>query len=420
MSVLIAGGGEAAVHFVAELRRLGYGEAITIVSDEPGLPYQRPPLSKGVLRGEVGPADLIVRDETFFAGLGVEVVHDRVVAAMPPPRGPGSGVAVGSSGRRYRHSVLALAHGGFARRLDLDASGPEQHVVRTLADAQRLGDRLRGAARRVGVVGGGFIGLEVAAVARSLGHEVTVVEQGESVMSRAVSVDVAASVAAIHGGQGIELVLGADVRHVQTAPGGGTVIRMPDRSVVVDELVVGIGLEVDGSLAAQCDLEFDGGVVTDEHGATAHPRIVAFGDCSAQRPAGSRARPRRIESVANATDQAIGAAAVIVGRPRSARPAPWFWSDQGQVKLQMVGGLQPADQCLLRGDPASGAFGVLHLRGGVLVGGEFLNRAGDALAARRLVGAAARLDPVLAADPDRRLRDAVHGDDRMLSGGGAR
>ena len=379
-SIVIAGAGQAAVQLAGSLRQGGFDGAITVVGDEPGLPYQRPPLSKEFMAGVTGTAAPLLRPESFYAAERIALRGGQRVTAIDRAA---SRVTV-SSGESLDYGHLVLATG--ARNRPLMCEGVQLagvHGLRTLADATVLRDHL-GSARAVVVIGAGFIGLEFAAVAAARGLPVTVVELAPRCLARAVSVPMAAHIADAHRGwnvrmcfeTGVARLFGADhVEAVETTSGE----RMP-----ADLVLVGIGVIPNVELAAEAGLLTSNGIVVNEHLLTSDPAISAIGDCAIF-PSPFAPAPVRLEAVQNAADQARAVASGLLGRPAAYAKVPWFWSDQGTLKLQIAGLSTGHDRCVLRGDPAQGGFSVFCFQGERLLAVESLNRPGDHMMARRML-----------------------------------
>ena len=382
-TVVIVGAGQGGLQVAASLREGGFDGAIVLVGDEPGLPYQRPPLSKGYLTGEVGADRLLLRREAFYVDRRIDLLAGERAVAIDRP---GRRVRLASGGAlAYDHLVLATG----ARDRPLPVPGAELDGVlrlRTRAEAELLRQRLAGGVRDAVVVGAGFIGLEFASVAAKLGARVHVIEMTRRPMARAVSPDVSAFFHAAHAGAGAGILFGATVARLVGADGRVAGVETGDGlRIPADLVVVGIGVVPNTELAAGAGLAVDDGIVVDEHLLTADPAISAVGDCAAY-PSRFAAGRVRLESVQNAVDQARCVAARLAGRPPAPYAAvPWFWSDQGKLRLQIVGLTAGHDVAVVRGDVEGGAFSVFCFRGRRLVGIESVNRPADHMAGRRLL-----------------------------------
>ncbi len=381
-AVVIVGTGQAGFQVAASLRDGGLAGPIVMVGDEGGLPYQRPPLSKAYLDGKADEETLSLRPASFFAEHGIELRAGETVTAIDREA---RAVALGSGDRiGYRHLVLATG----AHNRPLPVPGVELDGVlqlRTLPDAAELKRRLAGARHAV-VVGAGFIGLEFAAVAAARGVGVTVFEATDRPMSRALSREMSAFFLARHEAAGIRFVLGGAVDAILGAENRVTGVETLDgRHFPADLVLVGIGVIPNADLAREAGLAVGNGIVVDETLLTSDPDISAIGDCAYHPSRFAHGGSVRVESVQNAVDQARCVAARLTGRPAPYDAVPWFWSDQGPLKLQIAGLSSPHDEAVLRGDPGSGSFSVFCFGGGGLVGVESVNRPADHMVARRLL-----------------------------------
>ena len=392
--VVIVGTGQGGLQTAASLREAGFAGPVTLVGDEPDLPYQRPPLSKAYLLGKMAEEGLRLRSEAFYARNAIDLLAGERVAAIDRAA---RRVRL-ANGKELGFDHLVLATG--ARNRPLPVRGADLDGVlylRTLAEARDLKARIAGA-REVVVVGAGFIGLEFAAVARQLGKEVHVVEATQRPMGRAVSAQMSWFFTERHMGWGAKLLLGAGVARILGQGGRVVAVEATDgQRLPADLVVVGIGVLPNAELAAEAGLAVQDGIVVDANLLTADPAISAIGDC-ARYPSRFAGAPARLESVQNAADQGRCVAARIAGRPAAYDAVPWFWSDQGDLKLQIVGLTMGHDATALRGDPASGRFSVFCFRGGRLVGIESVNRPADHMAGRRLLAGEPGLTPAQAAD----------------------
>lgn len=399
--IVVVGTGQAAFQLAASLREEGWSAPITLVGDEPGLPYNRPPLSKAFLKGERGSVDLALRPEAFFAdrqlGLrtGVRVLSiDRAARR----------VAL-SDGETLGYAHLVLATGTRNRRLDVPGVGLAGVTsLRTQAEASALWDHVR-AARRAVVVGAGFIGLEFAAVAATMGCAVRVIEAGPRAMGRAVTAGTAATFTRWHEAQGTVFSFATGVAAILGEDSVRAVRCMDGAEHPADLVLVGIGVEANDDLAAGAGLAVAGGVVVDEQLGTADPAISAIGDCAVYPSRHAGGASVRLESVQNAVDHARSLAAHLAGRSRPYDAVPWFWSDQGPLKLQIAGLTAGSDAHVTLGEAESCA--VLCFRGGRLAGVESINRPAEHMAARKLLRGEAPITPEMAAAPGFSLREAA-------------
>ena len=393
--VIVAGTGHAGFGVAAALREMGYAGRIVMIGDEPHRPYQRPPLSKGYLQGASDDAKLAMRSETFYAEKNLQLVLSRRLTALD--RGRRCLVLDDGSEHEYGHLVLAVG----ARNRPLRLPGVELrgvHYLRTLEDARAIKGALA-SARNAVVVGAGFIGLEFAATAAKLGLNVTVVEVADRALARALTPEIAAIVAREHRSHGVRLMFSTEVRKMVGAEGAVVAVQIGgDVEIPADLVVVGIGVLPNSELADAAGLVVRNGIVVDELLATSDPDISAVGDCAAHPNAFAGGATVRIESVQNATDQARCLAARLVGKAAPYRSVPWFWSDQGNMKLQIAGLTAGYDQVVLRGSPDSAACSAFCFKQGQLLGVESLNKPGDHLTGRRLLAQHSSITAAQAAD----------------------
>ncbi|SDR56932.1 3-phenylpropionate/trans-cinnamate dioxygenase ferredoxin reductase subunit [Rhizobiales bacterium GAS113] len=406
--IVVAGTGQAGYQLAASLRELGYEGAITLVGEEPHEPYRRPPLSKTFLAAEASQESLMLRPSAFFRDRRITMLPDMQVVSIDRARRQ---VALCDGGRlEYDH--LALAVGARNRLLPVPGAGREGvRYLRSLPESRALRDLLQGPKLSIIVIGAGFIGLEFAVVARKLGHGVTVLEIGDRAMGRAISATCAAYFASAHRGLGIDLRFATAALRILGEGEHGCVraVELTDGvTLPADLVVVGIGVIPNVELAAEAGLATGDGIRVDPYLSTGDPSVSAFGDCAVFPTPHAGGRQVRLESVQNAVDQGKSLAARLVGRPAVYEALPWFWSDQGALKLQIAGLSHGSDHEVTRGDPASGSFSVFRFCGARLIAVESLNRAGDHVAARRLLAARAPVSPAQAADLGHDLKAQAH------------
>ncbi|WP_442504113.1 NAD(P)/FAD-dependent oxidoreductase [Marinivivus vitaminiproducens] len=407
--VVIVGAGQAGLQLAASLRQEGWQEAITLVGDEPHLPYQRPPLSKGFLLGKTTQSGLFLRSANFFSDQSIDLLVGERAAGIDVPERK---VRLASGGS-LSYGSLVLATGTRPRMppipgIELDGV----LALRGLDDAARLRERLE-QARSLVVIGGGFIGLELAAVAVTQGKDVTVVEAASRPMARVVAPEMSAFYAREHQARGIRLLCGSGVARIEGALGRVTgVVTSDNASVPADVVVVGIGVQANDELAVAAGLSARDGVVVDALLGTGAPGLFAIGDC-VRAPHPAAPEPIRIESVQNAVDQAKAVAASIVGKPAPYAALPWFWSDQYDLKLQIAGLSHGHETTQVLGDPEARRFSLLYFRDRRLIAVDSVNRPGDHMAARRLLSSGMILTPDTASMPAFELKAFVQG------GGGA-
>ncbi|MEU7811937.1 FAD-dependent oxidoreductase [Pseudonocardia sp. NPDC049154] len=397
--VVVVGGGHAGAALVALLRQGGHRGEIVLIGDETDPPYQRPPLSKKFAGDEVEQA---IRPPEFYAEQGVILrLGERVVALDPAAR-----TVTTAAGETLRYDVAVLATG--ARPRALLAPGADLTGVvglRTLADARVLRDWVA-QRRRLVIVGAGYVGLEVAAVAAAAGVPVTVLEREERVLNRVASAELSAIMTSAHGAHGVDVRVGALVAELVSSGGAVTGVRLESGETLPAEgVLVGIGAVPRTELAEAAGLECAGGIVVDERARTSDPAMLAIGDVTS-RPVDGVGQ-MRLESIPSATEQAKQAAATILGGAPPEAEIPWFWSDQMDHKLKIAGVVRPGRTVVLRGDPAAGRFALFHLEDGQVRAVETSNSPADFMAGKKLIAAGTFVEPALLADPGVPLRDVV-------------
>lgn len=392
--IVIAGAGQAGVQAALSLRDEGYTGRIDLIGDEPGLPYQRPPLSKAYLTGKMSRTSLELRPQDILDKLAIHLTSDCRIERIDPVAHT---VRTTNNSLAYDHLIIATG----TRNRPLPIPGHTLdgvHQLRTAADADLLRPRLA-TLKHIVIIGAGFIGLEVAAVAAALGAKVTVLEAAHRPMARALSEPMSDFFRAAHETNGINLAFGTTAARIEENAGRVRAVETADgKTFPADVVLIGIGVIPNTELAAEAGLAINNGIVVDEMMATADPAISAIGDCASFPQFFAAGTMMRIESVQNAADQGRCVAARLTGKPKPYRAVPWFWSDQGPLKLQMAGLSMPHDHAVLRGDPASGAFSVFCFRDDKLVGVESVNKPADHMIARRLIGAGTPLTPAEATD----------------------
>ena len=398
--VVIAGAGHAAGQVVATLRQKQFDGDIVLIGEESWLPYQRPPLSKKYLAGELPAERLHFKPPDFYDEPAVEVRLNTEIAAI---HHADHNIET-ASGDRVDYDKLVLALGSRPRPLNVEGSNLDGvHYLRTIDDVDRIRSDLDVAADVV-IVGAGYIGLEVAAVTRQLGRNVTVLEMADRVMSRVVSPAVSDFYQAQHERHGVELLLstglesfvGNDrVQAVQTSDG---------RTISANTVVIGVGIVPNTELATAAGLHVEDGIVVDDHCRTSDGDIFAVGDCTSH-PNSIYGRRLRLESVHNALEQAKTAAANICGEDTAYAQVPWFWSDQYDLKLQIAGISDGYDDVVVRGDPQAASFSCLYLRAGRLIACDAVNAPRDFVQSKALIAARMVIDPQRLADSGTQLRD---------------
>ncbi|MGP3637358.1 NAD(P)/FAD-dependent oxidoreductase [Streptomyces sp. 24-1644] len=390
--VVVVGAGQAGADFVAALRMAGHQGPVTLVGEEPGYPYALPPLSKAYLSGKATAEDLHIRPPSMYEQQRIELRTGTRVSAID--RAARHVVLTG--GERLAYTRLVLATGGRARRLPAPGldEAPNVHYLRTLADASAMRHQFVPGARLV-VVGGGYVGLEVAAIARRGGLDVTVLEALPRVLARVTAPQVSAFYQRVHTEEGVDIRVGAAVTGFAFAADGSVAaveLKSGER-LDTDIVLVGIGLIPHTELAEQAGLAVDNGIVVDEHCRTEDPAVLAIGDCTSH-PCGEHGGRRRLESVPNASEQARTAAATVTGNLQPYTAIPWFWSDQYNVKLKTTGLSAGYDDVVIRGTTDTGrSFAAFYLKDGQVRAADVISSPRDFTAARKLVAARARVDP---------------------------
>ncbi|MFP6850475.1 MAG: FAD-dependent oxidoreductase [Pseudomonas sp.] len=399
-AILIIGAGQAGAEVAFCLRKLGCKARVILVGEESVQPYQRPPLSKAYLNGQVDLEDLYVKPAATYLAADIEVRTGVRAERIDRARKR----VFFSDGSSESYDKLVLATGGLPRRLQCSGVESAQrlqnlHYLRTVEDVKRIRHQFHKNARLV-LVGGGYIGLEVAAVACKEGLKVTVLEALPRVLARVTAPEVSAFYENVHRAAGVDIRTNAAVSGTETDPSGdavSAVVLGDGSSLPVDVMIVGIGLVPATELAGTAGLVVDNGILVDAFMRTSDPDVLAVGDCACY-PSTLYGRNLRIESVPNALEQARTAAATICGQERPHDAVPWFWSDQYDLKLQMVGLSQGYDTVVVRGDPAQRSFVAFYLREGHLIAVDAVNRPQEFMMSKRLVAQSVSVDPELLSD----------------------
>ena len=398
--VVIAGAGHAAGQVVGSLRQHDFGGQIVLVGDDPWLPYQRPPLSKNFLAGDMAAERLYVKPPGFYKEAGVELRLGAMITAID--RDARTLSIDGTDDVAYDTLVLAL--GSRVRRLHVDGEQLGRvHYLRNIADVEAIRADMQ-TGRRLVVIGAGYIGLEVAAVARQAGLDVTVIEMADRVMSRVVSPETSDFYQIEHTNQGVKLRLSTRVASLRGKKRVKAVVTADDEEIPADLVVIGVGIVPNTELASAAGLDVDDGIVVDDHCRTADANIYAVGDCTSH-PNAIYDRRLRLESVHNALEQAKTAAANICGEDVAYCDVPWFWSDQYDLKLQIAGLSQGFDDVVIRGNPAERSFSCLYLRAGRLIAVDAINAPRDYVQSKQLIEDGAMLDVERLADATIQLKE---------------
>ena len=400
-TTIIAGAGHAGGQTAISLRQAGYEGRIVVCGAEPAAPYQRPPLSKKYLSGELARERVFLRPESFYARNGIELRPGCPVREIDPERR----TVTLEEGGPLEFTDLVIATGSRPRRLDVPGGDlGNVFYLRTLEDVDAIRAAMA-AGRRLAVVGGGYIGLEVAATAKGLGLQVRVLEAADRLLGRVTAPEMSGYYARAHRARGIDVRLSAAITAFE---GGAAVERVSlgGETVPADLVVVGIGVVPDTRLAESAGITCDDGIVVDETCATSAARVYAVGDCT-RHPNPVLGRMLRLESVQNAVEQAKTAAANIAGTPSRYEQVPWFWSDQFDLKLQMVGISDGYDTVVQRGSMDADDFAMFYLKDGVLIAVDAVNRPREFMACRKLVPERPRIDPEKLADESIPMQEMV-------------
>ena len=404
----VIGAGQAGAELAVQAREAGWPGRIVLVGDEASLPYHRPPLSKAYLAGAVSVDTLSLKAHAAYEKAGVELMLGRTVERID--RAARCVHFVGGESMVY--SRLAFATGGRPRRLPEAALGADNagnfHYLRTLADVDRIRARFVPGAR-LAIIGGGYVGLEVAAVAVKHGLHVVVLEAAPRVLARVTAPDISAFYEAVHREAGVDVRTGVQVECFELNRDRSRVTGICCRDgarIECDLVIAGIGLVPNTELAAACGLAVDDGILVDEHSRTSDPTIVAAGDCTRFHSA-LYGRSIRLESVPNALEQARCAAAALNGKERLHDSVPWFWSDQYDLKLKMVGLSQGHDRLVLRGSIEARSFCAFYLKGRRVLAVDTVNRVPDFMWAKRLVAEQVAVDADQLADESVALKSLL-------------
>jgi 3-phenylpropionate/trans-cinnamate dioxygenase ferredoxin reductase subunit len=399
---VIVGAGHAAGQVVASLRQKKYGGKIVLIGDEEHYPYQRPPLSKKFLAGELPAERLYLKPPAFYDDPDIDVHLNTRVTNIDPA---GKSVT-DADGNQYDYDDLVIATGARVRKLDLPGSDlPGVHYLRNIQDVTAMQREMEKGARLV-IIGGGYIGLEVAAVAASRGLRVTVVEMAERVMSRVVSEQVSAFYQSEHRKHGVELKLSTGLTGFSGGESVAKVMLSDGTAIAADLVLIGIGVVPNVELADDAGIHVDNGIRVDECCRTSEKNVYAVGDCT-NHPNNLLGRQLRLESVHNALEQAKTAASNICGDELRYSQVPWFWSDQYDLKLQIAGISEGYDRTVLRGDPADRAFSCLYLRDGQLIAIDSINAPRDFMQSKALIGNRAVISPDMLVNTEIALKDMM-------------
>jgi len=403
--LVIVGASYAGTQLAASARELGFDAPILMFGDEPHLPYQRPPLSKGLLTGKTTVDQLELRSPDFFSSNSIELRRGVRVTGIDAA----ACTITLADGSRHPYGWLALTTGARCRELPVPGAKLNGvHQLRTLDDALRIADALA-RSERACVIGGGFIGLEVASALRTRGAQITVIESLPRLLARTFPEQMSDYVRQAHTQRGIGFEFGHGVKALHGASRVEAVELDDGRRIACDMVVLGIGVVPNVELAAQAGLALDNGIVTDALGRSSDSRILAVGDVANMALPSIPGRPARarLESIQAANDGARTAATTLVGRNQPFTCIPWFWSDQFDLKFQMAGIAMPGDTPVLRGDMTQDRFSVFYLRDGVIVAAHSVNRPAEHMQSRKLIAAGARITAQQLTDADYDLKSAL-------------
>jgi 3-phenylpropionate/trans-cinnamate dioxygenase ferredoxin reductase subunit len=384
--IVIIGAGQAGAELALALRQQGCAQPVVVIGAEAHLPYQRPPLSKAFLAGEVQAPSLYLRQQAAYERASIQFALDRTVERVDLH----DRVVTTSGGDSFKYSMLAFCTGGRARRLSVPSIDQVEratnfHYLRAIDDVLKIREGFL-PGRRLTIVGGGYIGLEVAAVAIKHGLQVTVLEALPRVLARVTAPEMSIFYERVHREAGVDVRTGVGVVNFDLDSAGNVgAVRCSDGAILETDLViVGVGLVPNTELAQAAGLSVDNGIVVDEFARTSHPDVVAAGDC-ANHPSLLYGRRMRLESVPNAQEQARTAAATLAGKQRAYDSVPWFWSDQYDLKLQMAGLSQGYDEVVVRGAMAQRSFALFYLKEGRMIACDAVNRPQEFMLAKRLI-----------------------------------
>lgn len=399
--IIVVGAGHCAGQVTASLRQQGFNGELVVIGEEPYIPYQRPPLSKKFLSGELPIERVYLRPMRFYQDNDIELLLGKRVVALHPRQRR----IVLADSTEQQYDKLLLATGSAPRRLNVSGTDlPGVCYLRTIGDAQRIQPYLV-EGKGVVVIGGGYIGLEVSAVCVQRGMRVTLLEAADRILNRVTAPAMSDFFAQLHREHGVDVrcnarVVGFDGRDHVTA------VICEDGRIQADLVVIGVGIVPNIELAEAAGLPCDNGIVVDEYCRTADAYIFAAGDCSSH-PNPLLQRRLRLESVQNAVEQGKIAATNLCGRREPYAEIPWFWSDQYDVKLQIVGIAEGYDQVIQRGRMQDHAFSLFYLRQGALIAVDAVNNPREYMACRKLVPQQLRIAPTRLADTGIPMQDMV-------------
>ncbi len=398
--IVIVGAGQAAAQFIDSVRKAGYGGKLILIGDEPYIPYQRPPLSKGFLGDKLAEERLSIKPVLFYEKNDVTLMLGKTVTAINR-----SDKTISLNEETCSYGTLILATGSRVRQLPVPGSELcGVHYVRTLDDIKAAKAQLE-SVNKIAIIGAGFIGLEVAAVLKGLDKQVTVVEAQSRVMERVIPPVLSSWYQNLHGGHGVNILLSQQVESILGNNGHVSGISLASGDTIETDMVfIGIGILANVELGCEVGLDEDNGITVNDKCQTSDEDIYAIGECCNHPTRYSSTGRARLESVQNAADQAIVAAKALMGEDVSYDDVPWFWSEQYETRLQIAGLSTGYDQVVTRGDMESGSFSILYFREGNLIAVDSMNTVKDHMAARKLIAQGIKVDPDEVANPDVTLK----------------
>jgi 3-phenylpropionate/trans-cinnamate dioxygenase ferredoxin reductase subunit len=398
--IVIAGAGHAAGQLLGSLKQQKFAGQIVLIGDEPYLPYQRPPLSKKFLSGDMPAERLYVKPASFYEDPQIELKLETLVSDIDRA----NKTVTTNDGENITYDKLILALGAKVRRLPIEGTDLEGvHYLRGIADVQAIRADMQNKKNAV-IIGAGYIGLEVAAVLRQQGLGVTVVEMADRVMSRVVSPEISDFYQIQHTEQGVKLRLSTGIVALHGDRKIDSVETADGEQIEADFVVIGVGVEPNTELAAQAGLAVDDGIVVNDQCQTSDSDIYAVGDCTTH-PNAIYDRQLRLESVHNALEQAKTAVSNICGHETHYAQVPWFWSDQYDLKLQIAGLSSGYDDVVIRGNPADGSFACMYLKDGRLIAADAVNSPREFVQSKALIAAKTPVDREKLGDVNTEIKD---------------
>lgn len=399
---IIIGAGQAGGQAAVSLRQFGYEGEIILAGEEDAPPYQRPPLSKAYLKGDLARERLFIKPEEFYADQNISFEGNKRAEKIDPD----AKTVTFNDGTTHEYTNLIIATGSRPRPLPLKGADLKNVLdLRTLADVDALKPLVKDGARAI-IIGAGYIGLEAAAVMTTLGMDVTVLELADRVLARVTFPIMSEFYQDLHTRHGVKILLSTSLQEITGNDKVDGVILDDGSRLEADLILVGIGILPNQEIAADAGIDCENGILVNEDTMTSMPNVYAIGDC-AHRPLVHYGREGRLESVHNAIEQGKIAAAHICGKPRPTEDVPWFWSDQYDAKLQIAGLSQDADTVVTRGDPASGRFAVFYFRDNALIAVDAMNSPPEFLTAKKLIATGTEISPEEIADEAVSMKDIM-------------